>query len=174
MPCRRIAARSAPAAVWPRKTIRSAEHARAAAAVGAASARESPRSRANAVAGDLTLSNGVRLIVQPETITHTVVVRGEILNNPGVQEPPGQEGVADLTSDLLPFGTTTYDRVGFQRELDAIAASTTAGTDFGLDVLSADLRSRRGNCWPTKSCIRPSIRRLCHRPDTDAASLPAR
>ncbi len=87
---------------------------------------------------DVTLPNGVRLIVQPETITHTVVVRGEILNNPGVQEPPGEEGVAELASDLLPFGTTTYDRVGFQRELDDIAASTTAGTDFGLDVLSAD------------------------------------
>ena len=87
---------------------------------------------------DMTLSNGVRLIVQPETITHTVVVRGEILNNPGVQEPAGEEGVADLASELLPYGTTTYDRVAFQRALDDVAASTTAGTDFGLDVLSAD------------------------------------
>ncbi len=87
---------------------------------------------------DMTLSNGIRLIVQPETITHTVVVRGEILSNPGVQEPAGEEGVADLASGVLPYGTTTYDRVAFQRALDDIAASTTAGTDFGLDALSAD------------------------------------
>ena len=86
---------------------------------------------------DLTLSNGVRLIVQPESVTHTVVVRGEILNNPDVQEPAGQDGVSDVTAAMLPYGTATYDRVALQRELDAIAASTTAGTDFGLRVLSS-------------------------------------
>jgi zinc protease len=86
---------------------------------------------------DMTLSNGIRLIVQPEHVTHTVVVSGEILNNPDVQEPRGQEGVADLTESLLPYGTTTYDRVALQTELDKIAATTSAGTDFGLDVLSS-------------------------------------
>jgi zinc protease len=86
---------------------------------------------------DVTLSNGLRLIVQPEHVTHTVVVRGEILNNPNVQEPMGQEGVADVAAGLLPYGTAGYDRVAFQRELDKIAADTSAGTEFGLDVLSA-------------------------------------
>jgi len=86
---------------------------------------------------DMTLSNGIRLIVQPETITHTVVVAGEIRNDPGVQEPQNQEGVADLTESLLPYGTTTYDRLALQRELDAIAASASAGTQFGLEVLSS-------------------------------------
>ncbi len=87
---------------------------------------------------DMRLSNGVRLIVQPEHITHTVVVDGEILSNARVQEPAGQEGVARVTTDLLPYGTTTYGRVAFQTELDKIAATTTAGTDFGVDVLSSD------------------------------------
>jgi zinc protease len=86
---------------------------------------------------DMTLSNGIRLIVQPEHITHTVVVAGEILNDPQVQEAAGQEGVADVTASLLPFGTTTYDRAALQSELDDIAATTAAGTDFGLDVLSS-------------------------------------
>jgi zinc protease len=86
---------------------------------------------------DITLSNGIRLIVQPEHITHTVVVSGEILNNPDVQEPRGQEGVADVTASILPYGTTTYDRVALQTELDKIAATTSAGTEFGLDVLSS-------------------------------------
>ena len=87
---------------------------------------------------DTTLPNGLRLIVQPEHITGTVVVSGEILNNPQVQEPAGQEGVADIATQLLPFGTTTYDRVAFQTELDKIAATTSAGTQFGVDVLSGD------------------------------------
>ena len=86
---------------------------------------------------DMRLSNGIRLIVQPEHISHTVVVAGQILNDPQVQEPPDQEGVADVTASLLPYGTTTYDRVALQAELDKIAASTTAGTDFGVDVLSS-------------------------------------
>jgi zinc protease len=87
---------------------------------------------------DVTLPNGLRLIVQPESVTGTVVVSGQILNNPQVQEPAGQEGVADVASQLLPFGTTTYDRVAFQTELDKIAATTTAGTSFGVQALSGD------------------------------------
>jgi zinc protease len=86
---------------------------------------------------DMTLANGIRLIVQPESISHTVVVAGEIQNNEDMQVPAGQEGVADVTAGLLPYGTTTYDRIAFQTELDKIAASTDAGTSFGLDVLSS-------------------------------------
>ncbi|HEY1975318.1 MAG TPA: pitrilysin family protein [Candidatus Baltobacteraceae bacterium] len=87
---------------------------------------------------DTTLANGIRLIVQPEHVTHTVVVTGEIENNEQVQTPAGKEGVADITSALFPFGTTTYGRVAFQTELDKIAASTNAGTSFDLQVLSPD------------------------------------
>jgi zinc protease len=86
---------------------------------------------------DTTLSNGIRLIVQPEHVTHTVVVRGRILNNPNVQEPAGQEGVDDVATGVLAYGTSTYDRVAFQRELDKIAATTSAGTQFDLRVLSS-------------------------------------
>ncbi len=85
----------------------------------------------------MTLPNGIRLIVQPESISHTVVVAGEIESNEDLQVPAEQEGVADVTEGLLPFGTTTYDRIAFQTELDKIAASTEAGTSFGLDVLSS-------------------------------------
>lgn len=86
---------------------------------------------------DMTLANGIRLIVQPETITHTVVVAGEIKNNPAVQEPHGKEGVSDVAAALFPYGTATYDRVAFQTQLDAIAATTQAGTDFSLEVLAS-------------------------------------
>ena len=77
------------------------------------------------------------MIVQPEKITHTVVVEGQIRNNPDVQEPPGKEGIADVTASLFPYGTTTYDRVSLQAQLDRIAANVDAGTGFGVDVLSS-------------------------------------
>jgi zinc protease len=86
---------------------------------------------------DLTLSNGMRLIVQPERNTRTVVVSGSIDSNPQVQEPAGQEGIRDVTDSLFPYGTITYDRIGLQTELDKIAATATAGTDFGVSVLSS-------------------------------------
>jgi zinc protease len=85
-----------------------------------------------------TLANGIRLIVQPESITKTVVVTGEIENNPSVQEPVAQRGINDITTGLFPFGTTTYDRIAFQAELDKISATVSAGTDFSLQVLSKD------------------------------------
>jgi zinc protease len=88
---------------------------------------------------DTTLANGIRLIVVPEHISHTVVVDGAIDNDPRVQVPPGKEGVDAVTDGLFAYGTTSYDRLAFARELDRIAASTSAGTDFGLDVLSSDL-----------------------------------
>ncbi len=87
---------------------------------------------------DMMLSNGMRLIVQPEHVTHTVVVRGSIKNNPDVQEPAGKEGVGSILDRLFTYGTTTYDRVKYQEQLDAISATVHAGSAFSLDVLSGD------------------------------------
>ena len=80
------------------------------------------------------LPNGVRLIVQPEPFTHTVVLRGAIKTAPNLEEKPGQEGVASLAATLLDYGTTTYDRLAYQRQLDKIAADVSTGSSFGLDV----------------------------------------
>jgi zinc protease len=85
-----------------------------------------------------TLANGLRVIVQPESITHTVVVAGEIQNDPFVQEPPDKRGINDILTGLFPYGTTTYDRLAYQTELDKISASVNAGTSFGVQVLSKD------------------------------------
>lgn len=84
----------------------------------------------------MMLPNGIRLIVQPEHITHTVVISGMILNNTQVQEPAGKDGVDGITSALMPYGTTHYDRIGYQRELDKIAASASVGTEFGISTLT--------------------------------------
>ncbi len=82
------------------------------------------------------LPNGIRLIVQPEAISHTIVVRGQIGMNPGVQEPVGKDGVGGMLSALLPYGTTTYNRLSYQAELDKIAADVSNGPSFSLDVLT--------------------------------------
>jgi zinc protease len=84
------------------------------------------------------LPNGLRLIVQPESSSHSVTVSGEIRNNPQVQQPAGQEGVANVTEALLPYGTTTYGRVAYQAALDQISATVNTGTSFSLQVLSPD------------------------------------
>ncbi len=86
----------------------------------------------------LTLPNGLRLIVQPETVSQTVEVYGRIKTNQDVQAPAGQEGVASVLGDLFDFGTTSMDRLQFQTALDAIQAHESAGSSFSLAVPSAN------------------------------------
>jgi len=85
-----------------------------------------------------TLANGLKLIVVPTKITPTVVLRGQVLANPGLEAPAGKEGVDQILDGLYPFGTATYDRIAYQTELDKIAADVSAGTAFSLDVQSKD------------------------------------
>jgi zinc protease len=83
-----------------------------------------------------TLSNGIKLITVQSSISPTVVLRGEIRNNAQVQAPPGKDGVDSILNGLFEFGTTTYDRIAYQSELDKIAADVSAGGSFSLNVLS--------------------------------------
>ncbi len=82
------------------------------------------------------LSNGITLIVQPESVSNTVSVYGHIKNEPYLETPKGKEGVDQILSQLFPYGTTTLDRLAFQKALDDIGASESGGTDFSLQVLS--------------------------------------
>jgi zinc protease len=83
-----------------------------------------------------TLSNGLKLIVQPETISSTVCVYGHVRNEPDLETPPGKEGVDDVLGQLFDYGTTSLDRLAFQQALDEIGAEESAGTDFSLVVLA--------------------------------------
>ena len=85
---------------------------------------------------DETLSNGMRLIVVPESVSHTVVVSGSILSSEAIQAPKNEQGVADIATQLFPFGTATYSRVELRKQLDDIAADVEAGTSFSLTALS--------------------------------------
>jgi zinc protease len=83
-----------------------------------------------------TLPNGLKLIVQSESISNTVSVFGHVRNNPDLEAPKGQEGVDEVLSQLFSYGTTTLDRLAFQKALDDIGARESAGADFSLEVLT--------------------------------------
>jgi zinc protease len=87
------------------------------------------------VASDSTLPNGLRLIVKTDQTSPTVTVVGTVKNNSDLQTPKGQEGVSDVLDGLYSYGTTTLDRLAFQKALDDIAASESAGYEFSVQVL---------------------------------------
>jgi zinc protease len=85
-----------------------------------------------------TLANGLRVIVQPESVSKTVEVFGAIKTNQDLQAAKGQEGVADVLGSMFNFGTEQLNRLQFQAALDAIAAHESAGSSFSLAVPSAN------------------------------------
>ncbi len=92
-----------------------------------------PKSRINPA--DMKLSNGLRLIVQQVTISPTVGVYGEVKHKSDLDTPKGQEGVDDVLDSLFSYGTTTLDRLAFQKALDDIGAEASVGASFSLQVL---------------------------------------
>jgi zinc protease len=82
------------------------------------------------------LPNGLKLIVQPESVSDTVSVYGDVRNNPDLETPPQQEGVDGVLSDLFSYGTESLDRIAYQKALDDIAADESAGTRFSVSVLA--------------------------------------
>lgn len=84
----------------------------------------------------MELVNGLRLIVQPESVSKTVTVVGHVDHDDGLLEPMGQEGVGRLLSSLFDYGTATLGRDAFHAALDEIAASENGGNDFSVSVPS--------------------------------------
>ena len=84
---------------------------------------------------EVTLANGLQLIVQTERTSPTVTIVGSVKNESDLEAPPGKEGVNRVLDELFSYGTVTRDRLRFQKELDDIAASETGGANFNLKVL---------------------------------------
>ncbi len=84
---------------------------------------------------DTTLPNGIRLIVRTDKTSPTITVVGAVKHDADLETPAGQEGVADVLDELYSYGTTTLDRLAFQKALDDIAANESAGDRFTLTVL---------------------------------------
>jgi zinc protease len=84
------------------------------------------------------LPNGLKLIIQPESVSDTVCVYGRVKNRPKVQMPPGKDGVDQALDHLFSFGTKSLDRLAFEKALDEIGATESAGAEFSLQVLTND------------------------------------
>jgi zinc protease len=101
-----------------------------------------------------TLSNGLRLIVQPETVSATVSVFGHV-QNPGLKHSKGKEGVDEVLDELLSYGTLSLDRTAFQKALDDIGANASAGADFSLEVPAGDFD--RGVALLAENQLHPAL-----------------
>ncbi len=95
-----------------------------------------PKSTTNPTS--FTLPNGLHIIVQPERISPTVTVIGQVKNNSDLQTAPGKDGVDQVLGGLFTYGTTTLDRLAYRKALDDIAARAQPGANFSLSVLSSD------------------------------------
>ncbi|MGE5254172.1 MAG: M16 family metallopeptidase [Planctomycetaceae bacterium] len=95
-----------------------------------------PVSRVNPVVK--VLPNGLRLMVQPESVSNTVSVYGHVKNTPDLEASRGKEGVDQVLDQLFSFGTTSLDRLAFQKALDDIGARASAGTDFYVQVMAGE------------------------------------
>jgi zinc protease len=104
---------------------------------------------------DVTLPNKIRLIVKNDTTSPTVTVVGNIRHETSLQEPSGKDGVSDVLDQLFSYGTTSLDRIAFQKALDDIAASETAGYDFSLRVPKTDFA--RGVELLADNMLRPAL-----------------
>ncbi len=95
---------------------------------------EIPKSTVNPAV--TVLPNGLKLIVQPESVSDTVCVYGHVRNNSDMETPKGKKGVDEVLEQFFSYGSTTLDRVAFQKALDEIGAQESAGADFSLKVLA--------------------------------------
>jgi zinc protease len=95
---------------------------------------EIPPSTLNPVVTNLP--NGIKLVVQPETISDTVSIHGRVKSNSKLEMAESKDGVDQALDQLFSYGTKSLDRLAFQKALDDIGANESAGTDFSLQVLT--------------------------------------
>ncbi|MDE2463222.1 MAG: insulinase family protein [Alphaproteobacteria bacterium] len=101
------------------------------------------------------LPNGLTLIVQPEYVSDTISVYGHVKNRQQTEAPADKQGVGGILDQLFDFGTTSMNRLQFQAALDAIGATESAGSDFGLNVPVK--KFRRGVALLAQNELEPAL-----------------
>jgi zinc protease len=97
-----------------------------------------------------TLPNGMQLLVQRVASNPTVFIDGVVRTSPAF-DPPGKEGLGELTSALMEWGSAKYDYDAQRKVADDRAADLQFGFTFSahgrssdfaplLDVLADDVR----------------------------------
>jgi len=104
---------------------------------------------------DLMLKNGIRLIVKTTRTSDAVNLYGHVKNNPGLEAPPGKEGVDEILGGLFSYGSKRLDRLGLQAALDEIAADAEVGTVFSLQTLKGNFD--RGVALIADNLINPAL-----------------
>ncbi len=97
-----------------------------------------------------TLPNGLHLLVQRVATNPTVFIDGIVRTSPSF-DPPGKEGLGQITSSLMDWGSAKYDYDAQHKVGDDLAADLSFGTSFSahgragdfpklLEVLADDVR----------------------------------
>ncbi|HEY0393729.1 MAG TPA: pitrilysin family protein [Candidatus Elarobacter sp.] len=84
-----------------------------------------------------TLPNGMRLLVQRVATNPTVFIDGLVRTSPQF-DPRGKEGVGELTSALMDYGSAKYDYDAQRKAADDRAATLSFGTGFAAHGRSRD------------------------------------
>jgi len=84
----------------------------------------------------IVLPSGLKVIIQYASVSDTASVYGHVKNNPNLEVPEGKEGLDRVLGPLFSFGTTSLNRLAFQKALDDIGAEISVDTDFSLQVLA--------------------------------------
>lgn len=86
---------------------------------------------------EFTLPNGLHVLVQVKRDRPTFTLVGRIDSSPAF-EPPGEEGMIRLVSDVADYGSQAYPYEGRLTELDDMGAEVTFGQDFSAKGMTTD------------------------------------
>ncbi len=84
-----------------------------------------------------TLSNGLHVIVQEKSDRPTFTMVGHIESSPAF-EPPGEEGIIRLVSDVADYGSENYPYESRLRAIDDMGAQVEFGEDFSAKGRAGD------------------------------------
>jgi zinc protease len=83
----------------------------------------------------MILENGLRLIVQTDSTSPTVLLRGSVKHIVEPQSGRNDGAVSEILKGLYEDGPQNMERIAFDKALDDIGAEETAGYSFSLNVL---------------------------------------
>lgn len=86
---------------------------------------------------EFTLPNGLRVLVQVKSDRPTFTLKGHIEGSPAF-EPPGEEGMVRLLSDVAEYGSERYPYESRLQEIDDMGAQVEFGQDFSAMGRASD------------------------------------
>jgi zinc protease len=88
----------------------------------------------DAPSSDITLSNGIHLLVKFDASLPNITLVGSVKHSAGLQTGAGQEGISQVMDAIFALGAWSTPKENLQRSFDEMSARETAGYQFGLAV----------------------------------------